>query len=75
MEARDFVYWLNGYVEITDGQLPDARQWQVICDHARAAATGWIPIHLSFDQLTGSFAASNKASSSLNLGVHEISGC
>lgn len=34
MTPSDFVYWLNGFVELTDGlERPSERQWQVIKDH------------------------------------------
>lgn len=32
MTQSEFVYWLNGYVDIC-GARPDDRQWQIIKDH------------------------------------------
>lgn len=34
MTARDFVYWLQGYVEI-HGAAPNDEEWQVILDHLK----------------------------------------
>lgn len=33
MTSENFCYWLQGYSEVTNGQLPNATQWQVIVDH------------------------------------------
>lgn len=33
MNERELTYWLQGYVEITNGQAPDATQWAIIRDH------------------------------------------
>ena len=33
MQPEQFVYWLRGYTEITNGAMPDATQWQIIQDH------------------------------------------
>lgn len=33
MTSNDFTYWLQGYVEITNGAQPDATQWAIIKDH------------------------------------------
>lgn len=35
MRSDHFVFWLNGYVELTNGQHPDALQWQIIKDHLK----------------------------------------
>lgn len=32
MNQSEFVFWLNGYVEIC-GARPDDRQWDIIKDH------------------------------------------
>ena len=32
MEARDFVYWLQGFSEVTD-KVPTKEQWKIIQDH------------------------------------------
>lgn len=33
MNAENFVYWLNGFVELTNRTMPSAEQWKMICDH------------------------------------------
>ena len=33
MTSEQFGYWLQGYVEITNNQPPNATQWQIIGDH------------------------------------------
>ena len=36
MTPEQFVYWLQGYSEITDGQSPTPEQWLIIQDHLKA---------------------------------------
>lgn len=33
MNAENFAYWLNGFVEMNDGAMPTAVQWKAIQDH------------------------------------------
>jgi hypothetical protein len=33
MNERDFCYWLNGFVELTQGQTPNPAQWKSIQEH------------------------------------------
>lgn len=33
MTPENFAYWLQGYVELTDGKLPDKKTWKHIIDH------------------------------------------
>ena len=33
MEPRDFVYWLQGFIELNGGKEPTPEQWQMIKDH------------------------------------------
>lgn len=35
MNTEQFAYWLQGYAEITGGNLPDADEWQIILDHLK----------------------------------------
>lgn len=35
MQPVQFTYWLQGYVELTNGQLPNLTQWQTIVDHVK----------------------------------------
>lgn len=30
MNANDYTNWLNGFVEINDGQVPNEKQWEII---------------------------------------------
>lgn len=34
MSPENFVYWLNGFVEL-DGSLPTEQQWYCIIDHLK----------------------------------------
>ena len=33
MSPENFCYWLQGFNEITDGQVPSQEQWEVIRRH------------------------------------------
>lgn len=33
MTLDQFVYWLQGYVELTQRQAPTPEQWNSICEH------------------------------------------
>jgi hypothetical protein len=33
MTERDFCYWLQGFVELTQGQTPNPAQWKSIQEH------------------------------------------
>lgn len=33
MDAQNFAFWLNGFVELTQGQTPNPAQWKSICEH------------------------------------------
>ncbi len=33
MTPETFAYWLQGFVELTDGQQPSEEQWKMICEH------------------------------------------
>lgn len=35
MTPQDFTYWLQGFVEITDGQMPTEKQWKIVQDHLK----------------------------------------
>lgn len=39
MNERDFVYWLNGFVELTPDSTPSADQWLVILEHLALVMT------------------------------------
>ena len=39
MNERDFVYWLNGFVELTPDSRPSADQWLVILEHLALVMT------------------------------------
>lgn len=47
MQPQSFAYWLQGFVELTNGQMPTSTQWQTIMDHVeevnRAAAAKAVP--------------------------------
>ncbi len=33
MTPENFAYWLNGFVELTQGQTPNPAQWKAIQEH------------------------------------------
>lgn len=33
MDAQNFAYWLQGFVELNGGQMPSEEQWRSICEH------------------------------------------
>lgn len=37
MNAENFTYWLNGFDEISNGQVPNQVQWEIIKDHLQLA--------------------------------------
>lgn len=43
MDATQFAYWLQGYSEITQGQVPTPAQWQIIQDHLKLVFTKVTP--------------------------------
>lgn len=62
MSPEQFAYWLQGYTEITNGQQPDATQWQIIVDHLKSVFHKETPERYpvsaldAFSALTGKFA-------------------
>lgn len=35
MSERDFVFWLNGFIELNGGAMPTELQWKMIQDHLK----------------------------------------
>jgi len=35
MSPEQFTYWLQGFVELTDGELPTPNQWKSMCEHLK----------------------------------------
>lgn len=33
MEPQQFLYWLQGFVELSEGKMPTPAQWKSICEH------------------------------------------
>lgn len=33
MKPENFAYWLQGYIEMTDGNRPTKQQWRMIKEH------------------------------------------
>jgi len=33
MTPENFAFWLQGFVELTQGQTPNPAQWKSICEH------------------------------------------
>jgi hypothetical protein len=50
MTSNDFAYWLQGYVEITNGQMPNETQWVIIKDHLKEVFVKNTPDHYLSDQ-------------------------
>ena len=45
MSPENFVYWLNGFVELT-GEKPSDEQWKSIKDHLSLVMTKITPVRL-----------------------------
>lgn len=43
MNAEQFVYWLQGYTELTCGKEPTLEQWKMIREHLRTVFTKITP--------------------------------
>lgn len=43
MNAQEFCYWLNGFVELTQGHQPTPEQWKSIVEHLRLVFTKVTP--------------------------------
>lgn len=43
MNIEQFGYWLQGFVELTAGEEPTPRQWQIIKDHLQLVFTKVTP--------------------------------
>jgi hypothetical protein len=43
MTERDFCYWLQGFVELTQGQTPNPAQWKSIQEHLATVFTKVTP--------------------------------
>lgn len=35
MTEQQFVYWIQGWIELNGGKQPDEAQWKMICDHLK----------------------------------------
>ena len=35
MTQEQFIYWLQGFVELSQGEMPTPDQWMMICDHLK----------------------------------------
>jgi len=46
MNPTDFIYWLQGYIEIHGG-TPNDRQWEIIKDHLKLVIDKKTPQRLS----------------------------
>jgi hypothetical protein len=57
MDPLHFAYWLRGYTEVTNGQMPDATQWRIIQDHLNEVFTKVTPNRAPF--ISGSAMSSN----------------
>ncbi len=51
MNAQDFTYWLQGFVELNKGQVPGADQWKSIKEHLALVFTKVTPPVGKFDPL------------------------
>lgn len=43
MNANDFAFWLNGFVELNKGKMPDDDQWKSIKEHLQLVFTKVTP--------------------------------
>lgn len=46
MTHQDFCYWLQGYVEVNGGKIPDEAGWQVIKDHLQLVFNKVTPLQV-----------------------------
>lgn len=44
MSPENFVYWLNGFVELDGGSLPTGQQWESIKDHLKLVMDKKTPV-------------------------------
>ena len=44
MDALNFAYWLQGFVELTQGQTPNPAQWKSIKEHLDLVFTKVAPL-------------------------------
>ena len=51
MSPEQFVYWMQGYTELTNGAMPTAEQWAAICDHLKQVFHKVTPSRISQDQI------------------------
>lgn len=61
MTHSEFVYWLNGYVEIC-GARPDDQQWEIIKDH----------LLLVFSKVTPNRSSPTYCAPSASIGSHSL---
>lgn len=49
MNYDQFTYWLQGFVEINNGQYPSPAQWQIIKDHLKLCFNKVTPTYPQLD--------------------------
>ena len=52
MTAEQFTYWLNGFIELGEGQVPTDKQWQIIKDHLRLVFNKVTPHYGIYDRVS-----------------------
>lgn len=52
MTERDFIYWLNGFLELSGAKALDERQVQIIKDHLKLVLKKETPSYLLGTTLT-----------------------
>lgn len=48
MTAEQFAYWLQGYVELNPGKVPDPEQWKSITEHLQTVFVKVTPAFTPF---------------------------
>jgi hypothetical protein len=47
MTSENFIFWLNGFIELTDPKILDEKQIQIIKDHIALVLKKETPVRLS----------------------------
>lgn len=46
MTQEQFCYWIQGFVELSDGAMPSEMQWMTIVDHLKTVFNKVTPVRV-----------------------------